>query len=267
MPNLTILRAEEATHFEAVVYNPVICLILQGSKETNIGDQMVELRTGDALVVSHDLPVQSKITSATADRPYVALIISLRLDLVRSLYEQVGAFAPEAPAARALSSGPAEPALIDALGRYLALIGQPLEAEVLGPSILREIHFRLLVSPIGDMLRNLLAIDSHASRVAKAILKIRSNYRESLSVADLAHIAGMSPSSFHGHFKLVTGTTPLQYQKDLRMIIARDLLLGGHHNVSSASFEVGYESPTHFSRDYQRKFGLSPSKDTRMALQ
>ncbi len=266
LPNVTLLRTEDPGRIEAVVYNPVVCLILQGAKETGIGDQTVHLRAGDALVVSHDLPVRSRITRASADAPYIALIVSLDLGLVRGLYEQVGPLSHEVPGARSLSAGPADPAVVDSLARYLALAGRTPDAEVLGPSIMREIHFRLLMSPLGDMLRNLLAIDSHASRIARAILQIRSDFRLALSVADLARTAGMSPSSFHGHFKLVTGTTPLQYQKDLRMIAARDLLRSGGHSVSSASFAVGYESPTHFSRDYRRKFGLPPSRETGVAL-
>lgn len=261
LPDLTILEATEITKIEAVVYNPVVCLILQGSKETTIGDQIVKLRAGDALIVSHDLPVLSKITEASTDKPYLALIISLDLGQIRRLYEQVGPAVVQDPPARSLSSGRADAALVDPIFRYLALAGHPLDARVLGPSLLQEIHYRLLMSPFGGMLRSLLSIDSHASRVAKAIMKIRAEFRNALTVAELAQSAGMSQSSFHGHFKHVTGTTPLQYQKDLRMITARDLLRAGQHNVSSASFDVGYESPTHFSRDYQRKFGVAPSQD------
>jgi len=137
----------------------------------------------------------------------------------------------------------------------------PLDAKVLGPSILREIHYRLLLSPIGKMMRNLLVADSQASRVAKAIEKVRAEFRSRLSVPDQAKTAGMSASSFHEHFKSVTGTTPLQYQKDLRLIEARALLVDRNHTVSAAAYAVGYESPTHFSRDYSRKFGLPPSRD------
>lgn len=262
LPGLFVYRQEAVTAFDAVVYNPVVCLILQGAKVTTIGDQVTTLARGDALIVSHDLPVQSRITEATPDAPYLALILSLDLGTIRSLYQQVGSHLNDATDARSLSSAPADPTLIDTLGRYLALQDNPLDARVLGPAILREVHYRLLISPSGGMLRRLLSIDSHASRVSRAILKLRADFRETLAVADLAREAGMSPSSFHTHFKTVTGTTPLQYQKDLRMIAARDLLRAGRHSVSTASFEVGYESPTHFSRDYQRKFGMAPSRDT-----
>ena len=157
--------------------------------------------------------------------------------------------------------GPIDPAWLDPLERYLALMNRPLDARVLGPSLLREIHYRLLSSPIGGMLRNLLAVDSHASRIAKAIVQMRKGFRSPLAVADLARTAGMSASSFHDHFRSVTGTTPLQYVKELRLIEARRLLSDESCSVSAAAYCVGYESPTHFSRDYSRKFGCPPSQD------
>ncbi|MDV4145864.1 AraC family transcriptional regulator [Shimia sp. FJ5] len=254
LPNLHVFQRDETSAFEASIYDPVICLILRGSKETHIGAQSVVLQRGDALLVSHDLPVMSRITQT----PYCALILSIDIGIVRSFYVQVGEVAHETQAARSLSASVAQGALLEALGRYLRLMEDPLEAQVLGPLILRELHYRLLISPIGGMLRNLLAVDSHASRVAKAITRIRRDFREPLVVADLAQVAGMSQSSFHEHFKAVTGTTPLQYQKDLRLIEAQSLLREGQRSVATTSFEVGYESPTHFSRDYSRKFGCSP---------
>lgn len=253
-----IFQRQNVTAFEAVVYNPVICLILQGRKEMNVGDRFVSLAEGDALLVSHDLPVSSKITEASPEKPYRALIISLDLGILRGLYEQVGEAISDTHHATSLSASAADPAWIEPMVRYLELMDAPLEARVLGPMIVKEIHFRLLLSPIGGMLRNLLSVDSHASRIAKSIQQIRAKFREPLVVAELARVAGMSQSSFHEHFRSVTGTTPLQYQKDLRMIEARALLERGAPSVSVAGFEVGYESPTHFSRDYSRKFGCSP---------
>lgn len=261
LPGLSVLRREAESDIEAVIYEPVVCLILRGSKVTSIGDQFVELKPGDALLVSHDLPVVSRITKASVKEPYLAVILSLDLGLVRSLYEQV-ADAPMPDAhVRSLSAGPAEPAWLAPLVRYLELMDNPLDAKVLGSSVRREIYYRLLLSPIGKMLRNLLVADSHASRVAKAIQRVRAEFRSPLSVSDLAKTAGMSPSSFHQHFKSVTGTTPLQYVKELRLIEARRLLSDKSCSISTAAFSVGYESPTHFSRDYSRKFGRPPSRD------
>lgn len=261
LPNLTIYRRTDVSDIEAVIYDPLICLILQGGKVTSVGDQSVDLREGDALLVSHDLPVVSRITQASAQEPYTALILSLDLGVVRSLTDQITDTDLPQSQARALSAWKADPAWLDPLVRYVALMKNPTDAQVLGPSILREIHYRLLMSPIGGMLRRLLVADSHASRIAAAIHVLRSQFRSPLSVADLAQHAGMSASSFHEHFKAVTGTTPLQYQKDLRLIAARALLVERGQAVSEAAYAVGYESPTHFSRDYSRKFGCSPRHD------
>jgi AraC-like DNA-binding protein len=261
LPGLSVFRREAKSDVEAAIYQPVICLILQGKKVTSIGNQFVELQPGDALLVSHDLPVVSRITKASVQEPYLALILSLDLDLVRSLYDQVADALEFDSDVRSLAVSPADPTWVAPLVRYFELMGNPLDAKVLGPSIRREIHYRLLLSPIGKMLRNLIVADSHASRISKAIQKVRAEFRSPLSVAELANTASMSASSFHGHFKSVTGTTPLQYQKDLRLIEARALMVGRSHTVLEAAYAVGYESPTHFSRDYSRKFGLPPSRD------
>lgn len=260
LPGLSIYRRTAPSDIEAVVYYPVLCLILQGGKVTSAGDQVAELRPGDALLVSHDLPVVSRITEASTTTPYLAVILSLDLGLMRSLYDQVAEAGEPEPTSRSLAAGPADPALLAPLIRYLELMDSPLDARVLGPSILREIHYRLLLAPLGGMLRELLVANSHASRVARAIRMLRAEFRRPLSVADLARAAGMSVSSFHEHFKSVTGTTPLQYQKDLRLIEAQALLADRNQSVAQAAYAVGYESPTHFSRDYSRKFGRSPSK-------
>lgn len=258
LPAAHIFQREEITIFEAIVYNPVICLILQGRKEMNVGTQSVSLAEGDALLVSHDVPVMSKITQASADVPYRALILSLDMSILRGLYEQVGETVTFDHPATSVSAQAADPTWLDPVVRYLEMMDAPLDAQVLGPMILKEIHYRLLLSPIGGMLRNLLSVDSYASRIAKSIQQIRARFREPLVMGELARVAGMSQSSFYEHFKSVTGYSPLQFQKDLRMIEARALLERGAPSVATAGFEVGYESATHFSRDYARKFGCSP---------
>lgn len=261
LPGITVFRRDRVSDLEAFMYEPVVCLILQGGKVTSIGDQIAKLEAGDALLVSHDLPVVSRITQASPEFPYLALILSLDMGLVRGLYELVGDELAPSEGARSIVAGPTDPAWLAPLERYLELMDHPLDARVLGPSLLREIYYRLLLSPIGGMLRNLLIVNSHASRVARAIEKMRRDFRSPLAVADLARTAGMSASSFHDHFRSVTGTTPLQYVKELRLIEAHRLLSDERHSVAAAAYSVGYESPTHFSRDYSRKFGRPPSRD------
>lgn len=258
LPNVHIYQRDHVSSIEAIVYHPTICLILRGAKKVQVGNRSLTLSRGTTGLVSHDLPVFAKITEASPEAPYLALILTLDITMLRSLHEQVGEVAESSPNAAPMLTGAVQNEWAEPLIRYLKLTDSPSDVEVLGPLILKEIHYRLLTSPIGGMLRNLLSIDSNASRVAKAILSIRARYSEPLTVAELAGVAGMSASSFHDHFKSVTGTTPLQFLKDLRLVEAHNLLMAGGQSVSSVGFEVGYESPTHFSRDYARKFGRSP---------
>ncbi len=261
LPRLWLLRKTISTTFEAMVYDPVFCLILRGRKETTVGDRSLDVGAGDSLLISHDLPVVARITEASPAEPYLSLVMLLDFGTIRGLYDQVGEAEPESSEAHSLDSHAADEALLSAVGRYLALADQPLEAAVLAPLILKEIHFRLLMAPNGGMLRNLLSRDSHASRISKAIAHIRQSYKTALPVTDIARVAGMSPSSFHEHFRSITGTTPLQFQKDLRLIEARRLLSQLNQPVAATAFEVGYESPAQFSREYSRKFGTPPKED------
>ncbi len=258
LPGLFVVREACTTEFEAMVYEPVICLILQGGKEMTVGTRTLRVTEGEMLIVSHDLPVSSRIISVTQDRPYLSIVLPIDLDIIHSLASQIDDFDDDPSSSLSLETCTADPDLIDALGRYVKLSDNPEEASVLGPMILREIHFRLLTAPNGRILRQLLSRDSHASRIAKTITFMQQNYHEVVSVADLSRIAGMSQSSFHEHFRSVTGTTPLQYQKDLRLIAAKNLLTGGAPSVSKVAFKVGYESTSQFSREFARKFGVPP---------
>lgn len=253
------------TPVEATLYVPIACLTLQGTKETTVGSRSHRFPAGETVIVSHDLPVTSRVTEASPDHPYRALVLLLDVSLLRSLYDQLGDTAPEEDGVGAIEVAVADEGFTDALARYFLLARNPIEARVLGPLIYKELHFRLLVARHGRMLRRLLHLDSYASRVGRAIAHIRQNYQRQIAVPDLARIAGMSGSSFHAHFRAITETTPLQYQKDLRLIEARRLLSEQGQQVSATAFEIGYESPTQFSRDYARKFGASPRNDIRAA--
>ncbi|MEM7118829.1 MAG: AraC family transcriptional regulator [Chloroflexota bacterium] len=260
-PDMVLLRYTQPTHIEATLYDPVVCLILQGKKEIWVGKRQLCVGAGQSLIVSHDIPVVSQVTQATDESPYLAMIITLDLTILRSLYDQIGDTFFTKTKSNSIDVYQTDEALFDALGRYLALINKPLEAKVLAPLLLKEIHFRLLIASHGGMLRQLLWRDSHASRIARAIQQIRREFRGQVAIPELAKSVGMSPSSFHHHFKSITETTPLQYQKELRLMEARRLLQAGGLSVSNIAYEVGYESPTQFSREYSRKFGVSPRAD------
>ncbi len=254
---LMLVRQGAPSSFEASLYESVLCLILQGRKQVCIGEQTLSFGPGECLLVSHDLPVRSKVTKA----PYLALIFKVDVATIRKLYDEVAESALENERARAAETHRADSGLLDALRRYLALADSPADAKVLGPLISKEIHYRLLMAPFGGMLRSLIRHDSSASAIARATGHIRSNIRSPIAIPDLARRVGMSGSSFHKHFKTITSTTPLQYQKELRLLEARLLLKTGDASVTTAAYEVGYESPSQFSREYARKFGVSPSQD------
>ncbi len=255
---MVLLRCTQTTPLNASLYEPVVCLILQGEKETFVGSTSARLKPGQSLVVSHDIPVTSRITVARLDEPYLAVVLTLDVALLRSLYDELGGVADQPSDASSLAVHQAEPRFVDVLGRYLALADDPLEARVLLAQVRREMHFRLLRAPHGGMLRRLLRHDSHASSVARAIDHIRKHFRQTIPVPELASVVGMSSSSLHKHFKQVTSTTPLQYQKELRLMEARRLLSIGRDSVSGVAYDVGYESPNQFSREYARKFGVPP---------
>jgi AraC-like DNA-binding protein len=256
LPGLVLLAHDAPSVFEACLYEPVLCLILQGRKQVTLGEQTLSFGRGACLLVSHDVPVSSRITKA----PYLALVFEVEISTIRKLYDELVDLPLDGAEARAAETHRADPELLDSLRRYLTLTESPVDAAVLGPLIAKEIHYRLLTAPFGGMLRNLLRHDSTASAIARAIGCIRRDIRSPIVIPELARQIGMSVSSFHGHFKATTSTTPLQYQKELRLLEAQRLLKSGA-SVTTAAYEVGYTSSSQFSREYARKFGLPPSED------
>ncbi|KIC09256.1 AraC family transcriptional regulator [Leisingera sp. ANG-M1] len=250
--------SERRTEFQAMIYEPVMCLVLQGAKEAHLEDRVVRYGAGKSLIVSHALPVTAGVIDASPETPYVSLALQLDLATVRSLYDEIGAAEGQARASHSMSVADGDADLFDAVARLFRLAKDPVEVQALAPLVLKEIHFRLLRAQHGGMLRQLLLHESPASRIAKAISMIREGYKAALPVSELAAAAGMSQSTFHEHFKALTSSTPLQYQKELRLMEARRLLMSGGKSVASAAYDVGYESPTQFSREYTRKFGVSP---------
>jgi AraC-like DNA-binding protein len=261
MEDLLLFRQRSQSPLEASLYEPVLCLILQGRKEVVIGEQTLSFGPGECLLVSNDLPVSSRVTKA----PYLSLVLKVDLASIRKLYDEVAESALEGGLARAAVTHRADLGLLDALRRYLELADSPADAKVLGPLTSREIHYRLLMAPFGGMLRRLIRHDSNESAISRAIGHLRGDLRSPISIPELARRVGMGASSFHRHFRTLTSTTPLQYQKELRLLEARRLLKTGVASVTTVAFEVGYESSSQFSREYTRKFGVPPSQDKSVA--
>lgn len=257
-PGLSVLVETELSRLESMVYDPVICLILQGAKETHIGDRCVRFSAGDSLIVTHTVPVVAAITDASKSKPYVAMILSIDIDMARSFYDDLGVVTENGPDPHSLDAAPTDARLIEALARAFRASLDPRELQALAPLYVREAHFHMLEASHGSMLRQLLWRDSAASRVGRVIANMRADIAQPIRVAELAENAHMSVSAFHDHFKALTSTSPLKFQKELRLTEARRMLSLDGRSVSETAFAIGYESPTQFSREYSRKFGVPP---------
>ena len=259
---LHFLRFAAPTGQDATVYRPLLCLVLQGAKEVGTSTRTLRVADGQSLVVSHAVPVVSRITEATPDRPYVALVFPIDLDLLRGLAADLAsvlAVTPQDPFSISLCQ--TDPEMEEAILRYIRHCQNDEAHRLLAPITAREIHARLLLGPHAEPLRKLLWHETTASRIFQATRDIQSDLARPLVVGDLADRTGMSNSAFFEHFKAVTGTSPLQYQKDLRLLRAREALRSTNEKVSEIAFTVGYESSAQFSREYARKFGVPPRQD------
>ena len=262
-----LLRHETPTALDAAVYRPLLCLVLQGAKEVGTSAKTLTVRAGQSLIVSHALPVTSRITQATPQTPYIALVLPLDLDLLRSLSHAVSPLEETRPSDPfSIHLCDTDEDMKDALRRYLGQCGTNAARRLLAPITAREIHARLLLGPHGETLQKLLWHESTASRIFKATRDIQTHLAKTIVVTDLARSVGMSNSAFFEQFRAVTGTSPLQYQKELRLLRARDALQTSSAKVSEIAFFVGYQSSAQFSREYSRKFGQSPREDRELAL-
>ncbi|MAZ01675.1 MAG: AraC family transcriptional regulator [Sneathiella sp.] len=257
-----LMRHESLTSQNATVYRPLLCLILQGAKDVGTSAKTLTVRAGQSLIVSHALPVLSRITEAAPETPYIALVFPLDLGLLRTLAPDVLPWSdtrPSDPFSIHLCDTDEE--VEDALRRYYGQCEVDSARRLLAPITAREIHARLLMGPHGETLHRLLWHESTASRIFQATRDIQIHLAKTIIVTELARNVGMSSSAFFEQFKAVTGTSPLQYQKDLRLLRAREALQTSSAKVSEIAFGVGYESSAQFSREYSRKFGRSPRKD------
>lgn len=246
---------------------PCFALVTQGAKSLTLGETVFDYGVGDYLVVSLDLPVISRVTQASPKIPHMGLGMAIDGAKLKELLERVDipaqAAAHGAAPGVAVHKAPVE--LLDATLRLLRLLDRPQDIPALAPLIEQEILYRLLTGPHGSTLLRIAAIDSPSNKIAKAIAWLRQHYMQQLRLGELASHVGMSVSSLHHHFSAVTAITPLQYQKRLRLHEARRLMIVERLDVGSAGYRVGYQSPSQFSREYSRLYGLSPLRDVESA--
>jgi AraC-like DNA-binding protein len=256
LAGVSVLRAPTITEPLGDMLRPTLAVVAQGEKETALNGRAFTYGAGQFLVASVDLPVTGHVTEA----PFLAVVLELRPDKIAELLLDAQPVATAAaPAGVGVSD--ASPSLLDALARLLALLDSPEDVPALAAGIEREILWRLLTGPQGATVRQIGLADSHIAHLARAIRWIRDHYDETLRVEDLAALATMSVSSFHRHFRAVTSMTPIQFQKQMRLHEARTRLLADAGDVAGVGFAVGYDSPSQFSREYRRMFGVPPSRD------
>ncbi|MDQ2184628.1 AraC family transcriptional regulator [Alcaligenaceae bacterium A4P071] len=261
IPRVVMVQGKIPEHELSAVYEPMVNLVLQGSKSMAVGDRTLHYCPANYFVMSIDLPAVGTVWPAQSGAPYLAVALTLRPAIVADLIADLPARDRSEKADAGFAVAAVTPDLMDAWVRLLRLMRRPADIPALAPAYEREILYRVLQGPQGSMLRDIATPDSASARVSLAIQWIRREFAEPLRVETLAKKAAMSESAFHRHFKAVTAMSPLQYQKRVRLLQARTLLLVGRKSVTAAAFEVGYESATQFSREYARAFGLPPGRD------
>jgi AraC-like DNA-binding protein len=268
LPGIHVLKASSTDQQPTrAITKPGICIVAQGAKRVVIGDEVYEYDNSRLAVYSTEVPVSAKILNATEEEPYLCLAIDIDAHKVAELTHK--AFPngiPKVQQPRAIFIGRACSKLVEAGTRLLDLMTQLDDAEFIQPLITEEIFIRLLRSEIGPLVAQIITTDSNMQRVAKAISWLREHFKEPMKVDELAELANMSVSSFHTHFKTVTSMTPVQFQKELRLHEAKQIMLTKMMDVSTACMHVGYSSVSQFSREYSRLFGVSPSIDIRNTL-
>ena len=266
VPGLTLLRSDHTKRPSHLIFKPALCIVVQGAKWAIFGDKRIDYRAGQALVVSVEMPAYGTVAEASPTDPYLGVIIEFDLGLMREVVETLDMESLDLPRVRSERGrgvlvtnfdGP----LADCALRMVRLLDTPQAIPVLYPAIMREICYWLLSGPQGREVMKMTMANSHTRCVLSAIHSLRDRFSEPIRIEELASVAHLSPSAFHRQFKSITSMTPLQYQKQLRLLEARRLMVVEEANVETAAFQVGYESPSQFSREYSRLFGLPPRRD------
>jgi len=261
VPGVGMMRMEEPTGFAKVIYRPLVCLVLGGEKQVTVGTETHVFAAGQSALVSADVPALSRVTRASRGEPYLAVAVEMDPAILLDLAGVEPGVARPVPGPVLVDETDA--AVADCVLRLVRLLDRPEAVAALHAPIGREMHYWLLAGRHGAAMRGLVHPDGVGPRVARAVAVLRQGFDKPLRVEDLAAAAGMSASTFHLHFRAVTSVSPLQFQKQLRLLEARRLLLAEGLAAGRAAYAVGYESVPQFTREYARMFGMPPGRDTR----
>lgn len=238
-------------------YKPMAIVVLQGKKQTVLGSEKFTYNENQLVVTSIDIPTVGSIVEASPEKPFMTLILDLDSNIISELLRE-GNYLQAETARRGMGITDTNETILDAFYRLISLLDQPERQKIMVPMIVKEIHYLLLTSPLGDILRSVNIKGSHNNQIANAIAWLKENYREPLKIDKLAQKFNMAESSFYRHFSKVTSLSPLQYQKQLRLYEAQRLMLSENFDAANAAYKVGYESASQFNREYKRMFGTPP---------
>jgi AraC-like DNA-binding protein len=262
VPGLRLVRYEAPTEPMSAMYEPCICLVAQGAKRVRLGDEEYVYDENHMLITSVGLPVMANVVRASKEIPLLSLVLKIDLRMVAQLMVDSNLPLPRnRQPGRGMAVCEVSEQLIDSFLRLIDLMDTPEDIPILSPLILKEILYRLLMSDLGPRLRQIATAGSHGQQIARAVNWLKGNYTKQLKVEGLARETGMSISTFHHHFRALTAMSPLQFQKWLRLHEARRLMLVERQDATTAALQVGYESPSQFSREYKRQFGAPPLRD------
>jgi AraC-like DNA-binding protein len=262
IPGLSLMRYEAPTEPMSYMYEPCVCLVAQGAKRVLLGDEEYVYDANHYLITSMGLPVVANVTEASKEAPLLGLVMKLDLNVVAQLL--VDSQLPlhrVRQSSRVIAASQVSPQLIEVFIRLIDLLEEPTDIPILAPLLQKEILYRLLVGEQGERLRQIVMAGSHGHQIARAIDWLKENYTKPLRIDALASHTGMSTSTFHHHFRNLTSMSPLQFQKSMRLHEARRLMLAEKQDAANAAFQVGYESPSQFTREYKRQFGATPLRD------
>ena len=267
IPGLRLYRRSTPTACTSAAYEPSLVVFVQGKKRINVGKTIYLCDGSNFLLTSVDLPVVSQVIAATEAEPILGLVLKLEMAAVREiLSQQEFHLREESGDARGMAVGVTSIELLEACSRLVGLLDAPEDIPFLSCLIQREVIYRLLRSPQGKHLRAIATLGEQSHRTAKAVEWVRVNYAKPLRVEELASVARMGVSTLHHQFRSLTAMSPLQYQKQLRLHVARERMLNDGMDAASAGFEVGYESASQFNREYSRFFGQPPMRDIKARL-
>ncbi len=265
---LTFYHISNPTQMLATLYEPSVCIIIQGAKEVGIGEEkLMGYDPHTYLLASTHLPAQVRVIEASPQEPYMGFTLTFTMEQIFEALKELGTLSkPKGSPKKGLYFGSMDQRLLDPVTRLIRLLDNEQDIPIMTPLILKEILYVLMRDEGGDFIRQFVMDGSATQRVVQAITKIKDNFKEPLNIKELARSVSLSESSLYHNFKKITAISPLQFQKKLRLHEARQMLMSQKIEATQVAFEVGYESPSQFSREYARMFGLPPKTDMKRFL-